>query len=306
MPIRTQCPSCKMVLRAPDGPPGQRVRCPSCATAFKVKEETAALPEVLPSRPTIEKEGLQTGKAPRPTPARLGASPPSRERREPSSVRKSPGVPVWLIAGIGIGVFGLFVLAAGGIALIWFLSPSDGPPPRAPEMEPVAQVKPQPPDLEPARQNIAGPQGVPEAPLAVEGGEEFVDLPERGEDLPGVAGLNPEPQPGLGMPTVRPRIALTKATVVRRAGQPHLYFEVDYRFVQGAPAEAVRYTWVIAPARGPVIKLTLNPDALRARGTLRCQPPVSPSRLDAPYRIYLMMGLPGAPEEIISNELTLR
>jgi predicted Zn finger-like uncharacterized protein len=311
MPIRTKCPSCKTVLRAPDGPLGQRVRCPSCGDAFLLKEEAAPIPEVLPARPPAEKQWLQTSKSTRPSLPRHDALPPRRERRKPEVVRKSSGAPVALIVGICAGVFGLFVLIAGGIALALILRSSDDSASSTPAGQPMAQANPPlappPPGLEPARQNIAGPQAIPDAPPAIEGSEEFVDLPERGENMPGVAGLNPEPPAQApGAPSVRPRVVLTRGLAMRRTGQARMTFEVSYRFVQGAPTPGVRYIWVIAPARGPSYKLTLSPGVLQPQGTLSGPPPVSPNSLNSPYRIYLTMALPGTPEEIISNELTIR
>jgi hypothetical protein len=145
---------------------------------------------------------------------------------------------------------------------------------------------------------------VPDAP-AVEGDEQFVDLPAREEGIPEVAGLNPGPAAA----GERPRIALTGGRATRVAGRPGLYFQINYRFEKGAPAAGQRYSWVIATARGRAFKLGLSPGALQAQGTLSGHLPFVAGRVDAPYRTYLILdalGQPGGAEEKISEELTIR
>ena len=292
MPIRTKCPSCKTALGAPDGPPGQRVRCPFCGTAFTVKE---AAPEVVPVQPP-PKQMLQRDADLRSAPPRREAPPPRREPVEPEVARKSSALPVGLLIGGGVGVLGLFLLLAGGIALALLLN-SSGSSPQTSEKSVMAQAN-EPPH--------GDPQAVPDAPPPADGGEEFVDLPERGEDIPGVAGLNPEPKEGAGIAGERPRVAITRGLTQRRAGQVHTFFRIDYRFVQGAPAAGVRYGWVIVTAHGRSYKQSLNPGTLRQQGTLQGQAPIGNRPGDSPYRTYLVIELPGLQEEKISDELVLR
>ncbi|HEY7314383.1 MAG TPA: hypothetical protein VH643_33855 [Gemmataceae bacterium] len=292
MPIRTKCPSCKTALGAPDGPPGQRVRCPFCGTAFTVKE---AAPEVVPVQPP-PKQMLQRDADLRSAPPRREAPPPRRERVEPEVARKSSALPVGLLIGGGVGVLGLFLLLAGGIALALLLK-SSGSSPQTSAKSVVAQAN------EPPR---GDPQAVPDAPPPADGGEEFVDLPERSEAIPGVAGLNPEPKEGAGMAGERPHIAITRGRSLRRTGMAGTFFAIEYRFVKGAPAAGAHYAWVILTARGQKFTQRLTPGTLLPQGTLQGRAPTGLQPGDAPYRMFLVLELPGLPEEKISDELVLR
>ncbi len=313
MPVRTQCPSCKMAINAPDGAPRQRVRCPFCASVFMVEARNAPPSKAVSARPP-DRDMLQTGKDVRPASRR---SPPTiRTHDEPVVTRKSSGVPVGLLIGLGVGVAGLFFLLIGGGAVLWFVlsRSSDPPPPVPPPVEVVAQVVPAPAVAEPARQVVPAAQAVPEAPAAVEGAEEFVDLPERGEAMPGVAGLNPEqPQggvPGPGMPGARPRVALSNGRAVRVVGRAGMSFQVDYRFEQSTPQAAARYKWVILTARGKVFPISLTAAQLQASGTLQARG-LGATSIDAPYQTFLAIevsvpGRLGIQVEKISDVLTIR
>jgi hypothetical protein len=271
-----------------------------CGNAFTVKEGAADVPEVLAAGP---QQMLQRDTDFHTAPPRREATPPRGERRKPEVVHKSPALPVGLLVGAGIGVLGLCLLSAGGLSLAWLFRSSESPAPRPPVADEIVQADLPGPAA--ARPN-GGPQAVPDAPPPADGGEEFVDLPERGEDIPGVAGLNPEPHEGAGMPGERPRVAITRGLVMRRAGQTRTLFQIDYRFVQGAPAAGVRYGWVIRTARGQSYKQTLAPGMLRQQGTLQGQAPVGIRPGDSPYHTFLVIELPGLQEEKISDELVIR
>jgi LSD1 subclass zinc finger protein len=301
MPIRTKCPSCKTALGAPDGPPGQRVRCPFCKTVFTVEMDAANAPDVVPAE-SPPKQMMQKDIDLRSAPPRRDAPPPKRERSEPEVACKSSALPVGLLIGAGVGVLGLFLLLAGGLALAWLFRSSSSPTPNPPTSEEIARADG--PEL--ARLNNAGPQAVPDAPPRADGDEEFVDLPERAEDIPGVAGLNPEPHEDAGMAGERPRVAITRGRTLRRTGMRGTFFQIDYRFVKGAPAAGAHYGWVIVTARGQSYKQSLSPGTLRQQGTLQGQAPVGIRPGDSPYRMFLVLELPGLQEEKISDELVIR
>ncbi len=325
MPIRTQCPSCKAALGVPDGPARQRVRCPYCATIFMVSNPDATIPEAAPTKrpptsvqpPRIEKPRPSAVK--RSAPPSIKASTPKSTPAAPKSVsrtgkilRKAAGLPMGLLIGVAAGVAGMFLFLVGGVVL-WLVlrSPATGPSGESQTIETVA-AKGDPLAPEASRQMVRGSQAVPEAPPAAEGGEEFVDLPEREEVVQTVGGLNPDPKPGEGAPdapAVRPKIAITSARAVRVGGRPGVYFEINYRFEQGAPRPGMRYGWVIVSQRRGAFMLRLTADSLREQGTLKGHLRNVTSNLDAPFRIFLVAEVPGdqgTKEEKISNEMTIR
>ena len=215
MPIRTECPSCKSALGVPDSPTSQRVRCPFCGNIFSVEPKAVAVPKAAPPpRPRME-EATQRAHDFEIVSARRGPMP--KPRRDPAPVRKEPQVearkssrlPVGLLVGLGVGAFGLFIVIVGGGLLIWLARPSSSSKTSTDSEVAQANAEAGAPLAAPF---AAGPRAVPDAP-ADEGNEEFVDLPERGEAIPGVAGLNPEhPQGEAGAP----------APPVRRpTGGPH-------------------------------------------------------------------------------------
>jgi len=289
------------------------MRCPKCASIFALGD-AAEIAEEAPARRPLENERLQSGKDYKPSAPR--AVPPSRERREREVERKPSGVSVGLLVGVGVVVGGMFLLLVGGGAALWFLfsrsedgvSVSNSPP-----MEAMAPADLAPPVPQAARQAAAAPQAVPEAPAA-DVGEEFVDLPERGEDMPGVAGLKPEQPQGPGgppgMPGARPRVALLNGRAGRVPGRTGIAFQVEYRFEQGVPAGTLRYSWVILTARGQAYKQRLTAGQLQNQGTLQGRV-LGAGWTQGPYQTYLAVemlvpGRPGLQEEKISEVLTIR
>ena len=247
--------------------------------------------------------------------ARRGPMP--KPRRDPAAVRKEPQVearkssrlPVGLLVGLGVGAFGLFIVIVGGGLLIWLARPSSSSKTSTDSEVAQANADAGAPLAAPF---AAGPRAVPDAP-ADEGNEEFVDLPERGEAIPGVAGLNPEhPQGEAGAPAPpvgAPRVALTNGRVQRVSRRPGLFFHINYRFEQGAPAGTMRYSWVIFTAHGRAFQQRLAPGTLAQQGSLEGQ--ILANRADAPFRTFLMAemvvpGRPGLQQVKISDELTFR
>ena len=332
MPIRTQCPSCKTALGAPDSTTSQRVKCPFCGHVFTVEPKPVAVPKAAPPPPQARKEEARQEALLAPTvylndpisrprmeeatqpagdfeivSARRGSMPKPKSdaapaRNDPQVVaRKSSSLPVGLLVGVGFGAFGLFILLIGGGLLIWLaISSSSSKPSTSTE---IAQAK-----VEAGLQQT-GPRAVPDAP-ADEGDEEFVDLPEHGEAIPGVAGLNPEqPQGEAGPPAGAPRVVLTNGQAQRVRGRPGLIFRVRYRFEQGAPVATTRYSWVIFTARSRAFIQRLAPGTLAQQGALEGQILTNPT--EAPFRTFLIaeMAVPGRPglqQVKISDEMTFR
>jgi hypothetical protein len=276
--------------------------------------EDSATPEIRPTRRTAEKEMLQTDRDYKPAPR--GAA-PSRARRAPDVGRKSSGLPVGLLIGGAVVLGGLFLLLFAGGVIAWFLlrspTPDAGDAPLA-TIKPVEPGNAPPPVPEAARQITAAPQAVPEAPAAADAGEEFVDLPERGENMPGVAGLKPDQPQGPGgppgMPVGRQRVALTNARAVRVPGRSGMVFQVDYRFEEGMPAGGLRYHWVIVTARGQAFKQSLGAGQLRDQGTLQGRA-LGAGWVQGPYQTYLAVevlvpGRAGLQDVKISDVLTIR
>jgi uncharacterized Zn finger protein (UPF0148 family) len=313
MPIRTQCPSCQTALGAPDGPTTQRVRCPFCGHTFTVEPKPAAVPKAASAarprmeeatRPADDFDIAAARRGPLPKPKRDAVA----ARSEPQvTVRKSSHLPVGLLVGLGVGVFGLFILVVGGGVLIWLAS-SAGSSETSTNSE-VAQAKSSEAGPGQAGPFAAGPRAVPDAP-ANQGDEEFVDLPERGEAIPGVAGLNPEPSQGeAGAPAGAPRVVLTGGRAQQMSRQAGLVFHVNYRFEQGAPVATMRYGWVIFTARGRAFIQRLAPGTLAQQGSLEGQ--IQTNRAEAPFRTFLIaeMAVPGRPglqQVKISDEMTFR
>ena len=336
MPIRTQCPSCKAALGVPDGPARQRVRCPYCAAIFIVPAPDVTIPDFPPARGPATSDKLQRADPPRPVAVKRSAPPgikPSTPKAAPTTpkaasgaakilpkvpsapkvLRKVARLPLGVLIGLGVGCAGMFMLLMGAVVL-WLVLRSTGAPPSGEPQALEAVGTPNGDRLAPeaSRQMARAPQAVPEATPTAEGDEVFVDLPERDEVVQTVGGLNPDPQPGEGgpgAPAVRPKIAITGARAARGGGRPGVYFEITYRFEQGAPAPGMRYGWVVVTRRRGAYKMPLTADKLHEQGTLSGHLKFVTSNLDAPFRIFLIAEMPGGQgmkEEKISNEMTIR
>jgi predicted Zn finger-like uncharacterized protein len=94
MPISVQCPACKQGYTLADAQAGKHVRCKSCSGVFQVPaaEEIA---EVLPAE-----EDYWPGRRPPPLPAGRD----DEDDRPRRSIRRPPGVPVWVWPAVGGGV----------------------------------------------------------------------------------------------------------------------------------------------------------------------------------------------------------
>jgi hypothetical protein len=150
---------------------------------------------------------------------------------------------------------------------------------------------------------------VPDAPLG-NGKEQFVDLPERGEGLNGIAGVNfgpAEPPAGNNQEAnalaVNPDlqaeaaiVTLANASSSRTTRPIGTAFRVDYSFPNGRPAGA-RFAWFIVTQNGRALKVTYSAAELRASGTLMCR---GPGIVPGPYKCFL------AVEKLVPGKLGLQ
>ncbi len=315
MSIRVVCPECESPCRVGEDLIGKKVRCTKCGETFRAEPPE----EAIQDQPIRKASG---GK--KPTLA------PPRKRTLPEP--KSNG----LLLGLVLGGAGL-LLIAGGVLLIVVLRPKASGQADAPA---VAQVNPDkgavvqpaqgapPANAEKPLAEVPAANEVPAnevlarvepAPAVGNGKEQFVDLPERGEGLNGIAGVNfgpaEQPPPAQGNPPpARPNLpaeaaaaTLANASATRNPRMAGMVFRVDYSFPNGRPA-GTRFAWIIVPRTGLPFKVTYVSAELRASGTLSCR---GPAAAHGPYQCFLAVekfvpGKLGLQEVRISDILTFR
>jgi hypothetical protein len=146
MPIRINCPQCKIALRMADEFGGKNVRCKACKTVFRVPESipfveevkpdeiTAAPPPPKPRKPPLESRR----ESPAPPP------PPPREREvrisEPEVRKARRSVLPWVLGG----AFALLLAAGLGAGAVWYLMQNTSTvsviTSRAPTGQPILQA----------------------------------------------------------------------------------------------------------------------------------------------------------------------
>jgi hypothetical protein len=337
MSIQTKCPSCRKMVTVADNKEGKKITCPDCAYGFVVpgtpaRSQPSARDEYdEDARPRSRADGrLQKEPASRPTTITRrrrdeedeeDEGPRSRKSRRSPDVSKQSGGTVLPLVLLGGGVI-VFCLGLMGVGIYLLMAPA-----RTTSSNPIAAVQnvagfdqPMVPAGQLAGGNApavpagevpgfpggppAGAPPVPGMPAAAadpgpvgEGGEEFVDLPERREAsavVPGLPGTR-DPDAPAGRPEVpapKVKVALSGAMAQRAPGL-RVTFRVNYKFTEGAPADGgLRYVWVVTTARGKVFPKILIAGDLKQEGTLEMTATgVSP--LEAPYQSVLAIELPG-------------